>query len=109
MRRKTYDDSFREGALAYLERSQGTFRGVAARLGIPKDTLYLWYRSHMATKAKKIPSARKRKEAGRPESDADKLARLEEENRKLRRQIETLEEDKVILKKFAAFSTREKT
>ena len=36
---KTYNEAFREDALAYLERSHGTFREVAASLGVPKLTL----------------------------------------------------------------------
>lgn len=107
---KTYDQAFREDALAYLERSQGTFAGVAASLGIPKHTLYTWYRSDMATKVKKGLGAKTpRASRGKPEDEAEKLARLEAENRKLREQVASLEEDKVILKKFAAFTKREKT
>jgi transposase len=105
---KTYDQAFREDALAYLERSKGTFAGVAASLGIPKLTLYSWYRSEMARKAKTNTSARRPRGSDRPESEAEKLARLEAENKKLREQVASLEEDKVILKKFAAFSIREK-
>ena len=106
---KTYNEAFREDALAYLERSQGTFAEVAASLGIPKHTLYTWYRSNMATKAKKSLGAKKPRMSGPPESEAEKLTRLEEENKKLREQIASLEEDKVILKKFATFTMREKT
>lgn len=105
---KTYNQAFREDALAYLERSNGTFAGVAASLGIPKDTLYSWYRSEMATKAKTVPRTRKPRGSDRAESDSERLARLQAENQKLREQVASLEEDKVILKKFAAFSIREK-
>ena len=105
---KTYNQAFREDALAYLERSKGTFAGVAGSLGIPKHTLYSWYRSDMATKGKTSRSARRPRGSGTPESHVEKLARLEAENRKFREQIASLEEDKVILKKFAAFSIREK-
>jgi transposase-like protein len=105
----TYDQAFREDALAYLERSQGTFAAVAASLGIPKHTLYTWYKSDMATKAKKGLGVSKPRASGKPEGDAEKLERLEAENQKLREQVASLEEDKVILKKFAAFSMREKT
>jgi transposase len=105
---KTYNQAFREDALAYLERSQGTIAGVAASLGIPKLTLYTWYKSDMAAKAKKDLGMKKPR-VGRPGGDAEKVARLEAENRKLREQVASLEEDKVILKKFAAFTMREKT
>ena len=47
------NQAFREEALAHLESSQRTFADVAASLGIPKHTLYTWYRSDMAAKAKK--------------------------------------------------------
>ena len=62
----------------------------------------------MAAKAKKDLGLKKPR-IGKAEGDAEKLARLEAENRKLREQVASLEEDKVILKKFAAFAVREKT
>ena len=106
---RTYDQTFREDALAYLERSKSTFQQAADSLGIPTNTLYSWHRSAMARKTKKTPSTGKAREGRAPETDAEKLARLEEENQELRKQMAALEEDKVILKKFAAFSVREKT
>ncbi len=107
---RTYDLAFREDSVALLHRSKKGLDDVASSLGLPKSTLYKWYRQDMAKKAKKSGSTGKAV-AGRSgaESDADKLARLEIENEALRKQVASLEEDKDILKKFAAFSVREKT
>ncbi|HEX3852538.1 MAG TPA: transposase [Polyangiaceae bacterium] len=102
---KTYNEAFRKDALTYLERSKGTFAGVAGSLGIPEHTLYTWYR--LDTKAKTSPRTRRPRGSDTPESDVEKLVRLEAENRKLREQVASLEGDKIILKKFAAFSIRE--
>jgi transposase len=105
---KTYDQAFRDDAVAFLERSKAPFSEVAASLGIPTSTLYSWYRLEMVKKAKKVVSTGKAATGGTPETAADKLARLEAENEELRKRVASLEEDKVILKKFAAFSVREK-
>src|SRR4051812_18957766 len=77
----TYDHAFREDALAYLDRSQGTFAAVAASLGIPKHTLYTWYKSDMATKAKKglgsrKPRVNRRCSLPQPRGDSTGLLRL---------------------------------
>jgi cell division protein FtsB len=47
--------------------------------------------------------------AAESETPEEKLTRLEGENAALRKRVASLEEDKDILKKFAAFSVREKT
>ena len=104
---RTYDRTFREDAVAFLQRSKDTLEEVATSLGVPKGTLYYWYRQDMAKK--KVTSGEKRAASGMAETDAERLARLETENEKLRKQVAALQEDKDILKKFAAFSVREKT
>jgi len=86
-----------------VREAQDTLTEVAVSLGIPTATLYNWYRQDMSKKAKKTESGRKRSLSGTAETDADKLARLEAENETQRKRVATLEEDKDILKKFAAF------
>lgn len=104
---RSYDLTFREDALALLHRSTDSLETVAANLGVPKSTLYNWYKRDMAKKAKKKPGAGG--VVGAAETAEDKLARLEAENEALRKKVARLEEDQDILKKFAAFSVREKT
>jgi len=108
---RRYDHAFREDAVALLHRSEKTVREVADSLGMPRMTLYSWLRNDMTKKSKKGLAGRKpAPTAGGPaETDAEKLVRLEAENEALRKKVASLEEDKDILKKFAAFSVREKT
>ena len=67
------------------------------------STLYCWYGQSVAKKKRK----------GRPEAKAsastaeERLAELERENRKLKKQVEDLEIDREILKKAAAFFAKE--
>jgi transposase len=105
---KRYDESFREGALALLERSDRTMNGLAADLGVPVATLRYWYKAKMAKKKVQARSAEKR---SRREPDAEtpeqKIARLEAENSVLRKKNDELEMDRAILKKAAAFFAKE--
>ena len=104
---REYTQDFIDDALEMLKREGKQYRAVARRLGLPDSTLRGWYNKSMG---KTRGGPRKLKEY-RPEatneSAEEKIARLERENQKLRRQLASVEEDKVILKKAAAFFARE--
>jgi transposase len=105
-----YDETFKQEALELLERSDRSLHGVAIDLGIEPSTLRSWY--------KKAEMAKKGKKRGRPhkalpvrdpasETQDDKVVRLERENAALRKQVDSLEMDRAILKKAAAFFAKE--
>lgn len=104
---RKFDPQFRAEAIALVERSERPIAELARSLGMGKGTLYKWYRERMAKKAARSNSTSSTPAA--VESAEQKLARLEAENRELKKRVASLEEDKEILKKFAAFSVREKT
>ena len=108
--RKTrlYDLRFREDAVALLNRSDRSFEEIAKSLGVPRPTLYNWYRRDMAKKGKKPAVGRGHVDAA-AETAEDKVARLQAENEALKKRVASLEEDREILKKFAAFSVKENT
>lgn len=107
---QSYDDTFREEALALLKRSGRSMYAIARDLGVPAPTLRNWYNNAlMAKHRKKAPPKRKALPVSDPgaESDEDKLARLERENAALRKKVDELEMDRAILKKAAAFFAKE--
>jgi transposase len=109
-----YEPSFRQNALDLVKRSNRPLDEIASSLGVPKATLYFWWRESMGKIKKKGKAAASARSAvvnlaADSETPEEKLARLEAENEALRKRVASLEEDKDILKKFAAFSVREKT
>jgi transposase len=109
---KRYDQAFREGAVALLERSDRTMNAVAVGLGIPAATLRYWYKqAEMAKKRKLAPLKHRGSPAVMavtdPPSDKERIAQLELELEVLRKRNEELEMDRAILKKAAAFFAKE--
>jgi transposase-like protein len=104
----SYDFQFQQEAVALVHRSDRSIPELARSLGVAKPTLYRWYNRDMAKKRKPVATGAQR--AGVADETAEeKVMRLEAENAALRKRVDSLEEDKEILKKFAAFSVREKT
>ena len=109
---KRYDESFKQGALELLARSDRTMSRVAIDLGIEPATLRTWYnKAEMAKKGKLPPSKRKASSAVMtipdPPSEQERIAQLERENEALRKKNAELEMDRAILKKAAAFFAKE--
>lgn len=108
MRVRNYDPSFIEDAITLYERSNSSFVEVAERLGIPTATLRYWYYGRVGKERKK-PKPRRAGEVpvGVEEAPEAKVARLERELAAARKQIASLEMDRAILKKAAAFFAKE--
>jgi transposase len=110
---KRYDPSFKQDALALLDRTDRSIRTVARDLGIPQSTLYLWYGSAVAKKKGKLPASKPGPSSARmatssdPPTDKERIAQLERELAVLRKENAQLEMDRAILKKAAAFFAKE--
>lgn len=104
-----YEETFRQEAVALLERSDRTVSQVADSLGIPAGTLRYWYKSEMSKRGKgpKRPVRLPVSLPGEKETPEAKVARLERENAALRKEAEDLRQDREILKKAAAFFAKE--
>ena len=102
-RNRRYSAEFRAEAVKLAMRSDDTFAELAARLGMNRGTLYSWYRDEMAKK----PSKKKRAKPAQNETPEEELRRLRREVAALQRKLDSAEEDKLILKKAAAFFARE--
>lgn len=102
----TYTNDFRADAVRMVRQGDRSLREVASDLGINHWTLRDWVRKDEMSRPKK-----NKKAAAVPAPEAEtmeqKLARLERENARLVRKVETLEMDREILKKAAAFFARE--
>ena len=107
--RRLYDPSFQEDALALLERTDRSMKGVARDLGIPFMTLYGWYKRAMAKKGKRSSVPATALPISNPSAEApeEKIARLEREVTALRKENDSLKLDRAILKKAAAFFAKE--
>jgi transposase len=110
MRVRNYDKEFINDAVNLYESSKTSFVEVSERLGIPTATLRYWYYDRVGH-GKKKPASRRKGEvpsviAGK-ETPEEKVARLERELAAARQQIASLETDREILKKAAAFFAKE--
>jgi transposase len=111
--KRRYEASFREQAVALLERTDRRLGEVAESLGVPEATLRNWYNQEMTRRRKKpraVAVVQATASSAPPtETLHQKLARLERENAALRKELEDLKVDKDILKKAAAFFAKEST
>jgi transposase len=101
--RKNYSDEFRRQAVDLYESTPGaTLRGIADDLGISRDTLSQWVK-RFGTGSTTAPINPPRTPAGRPETQAEKVARLEAENAALRAEKAKVETEKKILRQAAKY------
>jgi transposase len=105
---RVYTEEFKQDAVRLLERSGRSCSQVAVDLGVSYWTLRNWYKEPlMGKRSRKSPS---RKAAAAPvsgETLEEKVTRLERENALLRKENDSLQMDRAILKKAAAFFAKE--
>ena len=105
--RPRYSEEFKSEALALIDRDDRSFRELSEDLGVNVWTLRYWYKQReMARKTKGAKKARL-PPAPKQETDEQRLARLERENKRLLKENESLRMDREILKKAAAFFAKE--
>jgi transposase len=105
---RVYPQEFRDDAVRLVERSGRSYSQVASDLGVSYWTLRNWCNDGRMGKRSK--RARSSKGGGSPpagETLEEKVARLERENAQLRKERDSLEMDRAILKKAAAFFAKE--
>jgi transposase len=104
---KQYNDDFRSDAVRLVRRGDRTLKQVAEDLGMNHWTLRGWYKRSDMAKRSKNKSKAVAAAAPADETAEQRVARLERENAALKKRIETLEMDREILKKAAAFFAKE--
>ena len=103
MARKNYTDEFRRQAVDLYESTPGaTLRGIADDLGISRGTLSDWVKA-LGTGSTTAPITSPHKPLSRPETQAEKVVRLEAENAHLRAEKAKIETEKSILRQAAKY------
>jgi transposase len=105
---RVFTEEFKQDAVRLLQRSGRSCTQVSADLGISYWTLRNWCKDQGVKKRPKKASSSKA--AAAPvlgETLEEKVKRLERENAQLRKEKESLEMDRAILKKAAAFFAKE--
>lgn len=105
--RSNYADEFREEALVLVRRGDRTFAQLERDLGVNAGTLRYWYKKDQMAKKPKGRKAPVEITSAGTETPEQELARLRREVERQRKRIETLEMDREILKKAAAFFAKE--
>ncbi len=102
MARKNYTDEFRRRAVDLYESTSGaTLKGIAADLGVSRGALKEWvdkFGSGTTTTGSLVAPA-----AGRPESQAARIARLETELSAAQAEARKLEMERDILRQAAKY------
>jgi transposase len=105
---RAYTKDFKADALAMLRRGDRSCRQIAADLGVNYWTMREWATADkMARKKAKRPKKSVPEGGSAQETAEQRVDRLERENKRLRKQVDQLEEDRAILKKAAAFFAKE--
>ena len=103
MARKNYTDEFRRQAVELYESTPGaTLKGIADDLGINPGTLSVWVKT-FGTGSTSRPLSSSKPPTNRPETVAEKVARLEAEVAQLRADKAKIETEKSILRQAAKY------
>ncbi len=103
MARKSYTDEFRRQAVDLYESTPGaTLRGIADDLGISRGTLADWVKT-FGTGSTTAAITSSKPPTGRPETAAEKVARLEAEVTQLKADKAKIETEKSILRQAAKY------
>ena len=105
--RPRYSEEFKSEALALMDRDDRSFRKLSEDLGVNAATLRYWYTQREMAKKRKGAKRAQMPLVPKHETDEQRLARLERENKRLLKENETLRMDREILKKAAAFFAKE--
>jgi len=100
-----YDHRFIKDAVNLVERSNRSIGDIAKDLGVPRSTLYLWYKQRSMKKKR----GRQKTEPAvvKAETAQETIERLERELKAARKENEDLKLDREILKRAAAFFAKE--
>lgn len=109
-RYRKYDEAFKRDALQMVARGERSIGQIAYALGMKESTLRYWYNLDVAKKKKRAPGVR----SPRPVTPPPEVETLEEQNARLKREVDALQKrvdelevDRAILKKAAAFFVKE--
>lgn len=105
-----YTNEFRAEAVKLIRRNDRSYRQLAEDLGVNSWTLRDWLKKdEMAKKSKGAKDRPEESAQSSPGSETpeQELVRLRRENERQRKRIESLEMDREILKKAAAFFAKE--
>lgn len=105
---RVYTEEFKQDAVRLLERSGRSYTQVSSDLGVSYWTLRNWYKDlRMGKRSKKATSGKAAAAPLSGETLEEKVGRLERENALLRKENDSLQMDRAILKKAAAFFAKE--
>jgi transposase len=105
--KKRYTEEYRADVVALVNKGDRSLRQVADDLGLNRWTVGDWVRADRMKKTKRKPASPASSLVGVEETVEQQNARLLLELKHARKQIAQLEEDRVILKKAAAFFAKE--
>ena len=93
-----YTQEFKDSAIQLALNNEKSVLKLSAELGVHEKTLYGWVNKYKKDHNLEVKTLKKRK---------DSTETLEEENRRLRRELANVKKDREILKKAAAYFARE--
>jgi transposase len=93
--RRNYDDQFKKDAVRLLITSGRALKDVAGELGVERSTLGRWRQEHLRTLDAETPE------------DEVKPSAMDQENRRLRKELAHVQEQRDILKKAISIFSQE--